>query len=147
VAAIQTQLQIRDGRIAQERLFGWLVGVLAALALLLCGIGIYGLMAYDIARRTGEIGVRVALGATRRQVVAPVLREALTLVGLGLLIGVPVAMAAVRLVRNQLYGVEPTDPVSLVAGGVMLVGVALLATWFPARRALGISPVDALRAE
>jgi ABC-type lipoprotein release transport system permease subunit len=56
-------------------------------------------------------------------------------------------MAAVRLVRNQLYGVEPTDPVSLVAGGVMLVGVALLATWFPARRALGISPVDALRAE
>jgi predicted permease len=147
VAGIQTQLQIRDGRIGQERLFAWLVGALAALALLLCGIGLFGLMAYDIARRTGEIGVRVALGATRHQVVAPVLREALTLVLVGLANGLPVALAAVRVVRNQLYGVEPTDPASLAAGGVMLVGVALLATWFPARRALKISPSDALRAE
>jgi predicted permease len=147
ISRVRTQLQLRNERIGEERLFAWLVGALAALALLLCGIGLYGLMAYDVARRTGEIGVRTALGATSRQVATPILRETLTLLGLGLLFGMPLALVAAHLVRNQLYGVEPTDPVSLGVGTVVLACVALLATWAPTRRALGVSPADALRAE
>ena len=144
---IQTQDQLRDGRIAQERLFAWLCGALAGLALLLCCIGLYGLMAYNVRRRFGEIGVRVALGATHRAIAAAILREAALLVAAGLVLGVPLALALVRLIRSQLFGVEPFDPLTLGFGAALLLLVSMVAVGFPARRAARIDPADALRAE
>ncbi len=147
IGHVETQRELRDRGISQQRLFAYLSGTLAGLALLLCCIGLYGLMAYDVERRTGEIGVRVALGATRRQIAGPILAEALRLTVLGALIGVPLALVAVRLVRSQLYGVGPYDPVTIVAGSLLLLGVAILAVGVPARRATAIDPADALRNE
>ncbi|MGD8276601.1 MAG: ABC transporter permease [Gemmatimonadota bacterium] len=144
---IQTQEQMRAGRMAQERLFAWLCGSLAGLALLLCCIGLYGLMAYNVRRRFGEIGVRVALGATRRTIAGAILREAVLMAVAGLVIGVPIALALVRLIRSQLFGVEPFDPLTLGLGAALLLGVALVAVGMPARRAARIDPADALRAE
>jgi ABC-type antimicrobial peptide transport system permease subunit len=104
-------------------------------------------MAYSVSRRVGEIGVRVALGATRRQIAVPVLREALLLGVLGTALGLPLALLLVRIVKAQLYGVEPVDPISLAGGVGLLAAVAVFAAWFPARRAAFIDPADALRAE
>jgi predicted permease len=147
LARVATQEQLRNQRIAQERLFAYLCSALAGLALLLCCIGLYGLMAYSVSRRVGEIGVRVALGATRRQIAVPVLREALLLGVLGTALGLPLALLLVRIVKAQLYGVEPVDPISLAGGVGLLAAVAVFAAWFPARRAAFIDPADALRAE
>lgn len=144
---VETQLQVRNRRIAQERLFATLCAGLAALALLLCCIGLYGLMAFEVARRTGEIGVRVALGATRAGVTLRVLADAGRLTALGVLIGVPAALLLVRLVRSQFYGVEPGDPTSLGGGTLLLVAVVLAAAWGPARQASRIEPMAALRGE
>jgi len=144
---ITTQKQVRDKRISQERLFATLCGALAGLAVLLSCIGLYGLMAYNVARRTSEIGLRMALGATGRHVAFPVLREALLLSLIGVAVGLPAAFAAGRLIRSQLYGVAPYDPLALAAAAVALVAVALFAAWLPARRAARIDPMVALRCE
>jgi len=144
---ITTQEALRDENITQERMFASLCGSLAALAVLLSCIGLYGLMAYTVARRTGEIGVRLALGAQRDDISRPILREALLLATVGLAIGVPAALALTQLVKNQLYGVAPTDPLTLIAGTVLLFAVAALAAWLPARRATRVDPMIALRAE
>jgi ABC-type antimicrobial peptide transport system permease subunit len=147
LADITTQEQVRDKRISQERLFATLCSALAGLALLLSCIGLYGLTAYNVARRTSEIGLRMALGATPRHVAAPVLREALLLSLLGVAVGLPAAFAAGRLIRSQLYGVVPHDPLALAAAVAALVAVALAAAWLPARRAARIDPMAALRCE
>jgi len=144
---ITTQKQVRDKRISQERLFATLCGALAGLAVLLSCIGLYGLMAYNVARRTSEIGLRMALGATGRHVAFPVLREALLLSLIGVAVGLPAAFAAGRLIRSQLYGVAPYDPLALAAAVGALVAVALFAAWLPARRAARIDPMVALRCE
>ena len=144
---ITTQKQVRDKRISQERLFATLCGALAGLAVLLSCIGLYGLMAYNVARRTSEIGLRMALGATGRHVAFPVLREALLLSLIGVAVGLPAAFAAGRLIRSQLYGVAPYDPLALAAAAVALVAVALFAAWLPARRAARTDPMVALRCE
>ena len=104
-------------------------------------------MAYNVARRTREFGVRMALGAQPRNIARPILREALLLAAGGLAVGVPAALALTRLIRGQLYGVSPTDPATLLAGAVLLLAVAALAAWLPARRATKVDPVEALRAE
>jgi ABC-type antimicrobial peptide transport system permease subunit len=124
-----------------------LFGSFALLALALCSIGLYGLMAYNIARRTGEMGIRKALGARPRDVAWPVLREALTLTAVGTGIGLPVALALVRVVRSFFYGLEPHDPVTIIATVAIMVAVATLAAWMPARRAARIDPMVALRYE
>lgn len=147
LAHVETQRQVRDRRISQERLFAYLCGALAAPALLLCCIGLYGLMAYDVSRRTGEIGIRVALGATHVQISTPIVREAMGLTVLGAVVGVPLAMGAVRVIRSQLYGVGPYDPLALGAGILLLLAVALAAVGLPARRAAAVDPADALRSE
>jgi predicted permease len=144
---ITTQENLRDENITQERMFASLCGSLAALAVLLSCIGLYGLMAYTVARRTGEIGVRMALGAQQSDIFRPILREALLLTTAGLAIGLPATVALTQLIKNQLYGVTPTDPLTLVAGAVLLLAVALLAAWLPARRATIVDPMVALRAE
>ncbi|RPJ82540.1 MAG: FtsX-like permease family protein, partial [Acidobacteria bacterium] len=147
LADVVTQEQVRGKRISQERLFATLCSALAGLAILLSCIGLYGLTAYNVARRTSEIGLRMALGATGRRVAVPVLREALLLALLGVAVGLPAAFAVGRLIRSQLYGVAPHDPLALAAAVAALVAVALIAAWLPARRAARIDPMVALRCE
>jgi predicted permease len=147
ISAIRTQEQLVDQSVALDRLCAVLCGGLAGLALLLACIGLYGLLAYNVARRTGEIGLRMALGATRRNILGPIIREALVLAGAGLAVGLPAAFAIARLIRSQLYGVGPADPLTLVAGAGLLLGLAALSAWLPARRAAKVDPMVALRAE
>ncbi len=144
---VTTQAAVRDRGISQETMFATLCGGLAALAVLLSCIGLYGLMAYNVARRTGEIGIRMALGAGPRDVVRPILGEALLLALTGVAVGLPVALLTGRLINSQLYGVASYDPLTLAAVVAALVVVALMAAWLPARRAARIDPMVALRHE
>lgn len=144
---ITTQAAVRDQQISQERMFATLVGALAALAVLPCCVGIYGLMAYNVARRTSEIGLRMAIGAQKHDIAVPILREALALAGFGVAIGVPTALGLAQIIASQLYGVAPRDPVTLAIGALVLVAVAALAAWIPARRAARVDPLIALRTE
>ena len=98
-------------------------------------------------RRIGEIGIRMALGATRRRIAGPILCETLTLGAIGVTAGVTLALGLARLVRSQLYGVAPNDPWTLAGAGLVLALVALVSAWIPARRAAGVNPIDALRTE
>jgi ABC-type antimicrobial peptide transport system permease subunit len=130
-----------------ERLISRLTGLFGVLALVLASVGLYGITAYSVARRTNEIGVRMALGANRSNVVTMVMRRALVLVGIGLAIGIPVALIGGRLMKTQLYGVSTYDPVTLVGAVVVLAAAAALAGFIPARRAASIEPMNALRTE
>jgi predicted permease len=130
-----------------ERLIARLTGLFGVLALVLASVGLYGITAYSVARRTGEIGVRMALGANRTNVVILVLRTALLLVGVGLALGVPIALLGGRLMRSQLYGVHAYDPVTLFIAVVALGASAAVAGFIPARRAASIEPMKALRIE
>lgn len=132
---------------ANQRLIARLSAFFGLLAAFLVCIGIYGLMSYAIARRTSEIGVRMALGARRSAVLWLILREILLLVGVGIVIGISVALEGNHLVVKLLYGLTPTDPASLLAAVVMLVAVACIAGYLPARRALLVEPTVALRCE
>jgi predicted permease len=147
LANITTQEAVRDRGISPERLSATLCGVLAGLALLLSCIGLYGLTAYHVARRTSEIAIRMALGATPQHVAGPVLREALLLAAWGVAVGVPASLALTRLIKSQLFGVQPNDPVTLVGVVAALFLVAVLAAWLPARRAAQVDPMVALRCE
>lgn len=144
---ITTQAAVRDRRISQEWMFATLVSALAGIALLLACIGLYGLTAYNVVGRTAEFGVRMALGATNRDIVWPIIREALLMVGAGLAIGIPCALTLARVVESHLYGIAPHDPTTFVAGTVLLLAVALVAAGLPARRATKVDPIIALRAE
>jgi predicted permease len=147
VTMITTQEDVRDRMLGRERLLAILCSGLGAVALLLSAIGLYGLMAYNVARRTGEIGVRMALGATRADVAGPILGQALLLAGAGVAVGLPLALAATRLLRSQLFGVQPGDPLSLTLAAAGLVVTAAAAAWIPARRAQRVEPIQALRCD
>lgn len=147
VAEVTTIAQVMADASAPQRFSTVLLAAFAAGALLLAAIGLYGMLAFGVTRRTREIGVRLALGATRREVLALVVRQgmALTLAGLGL--GIAGALAATRLMRGLLYEIQPVDPVTFVAVPGILTVVALLACYLPARRAASVEPMAALRAE
>jgi predicted permease len=130
-----------------ERLISRLTGLFGLLALVLASVGLYGITAYSVARRTNEIGVRMALGANRSHVVVMVMRRALVLVAIGLAIGIPVALLGGRLMRTQLYGVSTYDPLTLGGAVLVLSAAAALAGFIPARRAASIEPMNALRQE
>ena len=147
VTGLTTQRQLIDHLFAEERLFALLGGGLTLLALLLACLGIYGLLAYNVARRTGEIGVRMALGASPAHIARRELGEAMRLAFAGAAVGVPLALAAVRVLRHLLFGVSPHDPAILGSAVAVLVAVAVLAAWIPARRAARIDPLVALRQE
>ncbi|HJY07553.1 MAG TPA: FtsX-like permease family protein, partial [Bryobacteraceae bacterium] len=124
-----------------------LLGAFAFLALLLASLGIYGVLSYAVTQRTNEIGVRMALGANRNNVVALVLRGAFGLILIGLLTGLPLTFAAGRFLGNQLYGMDPYNPVVTLVAAATLALSALIASLIPALRASSISPMEALRAE
>lgn len=138
--------QIND-RLLQDRLITKLVSFFGVLALLLACVGLYGVMAHAVARRTNEIGIRMALGARGTNIIWMILREVLSLVIAGLLIGVPTALFAARFVKSQLFGLEGSDPVTLIGAAITLAIVALMAGFLPARRASRVNPLIALRYE
>jgi predicted permease len=144
---VKTQVEQIDESLMQERLLANGAGFFSMLALLLACIGLYGLLAYTVGRRTREIGVRMALGARRRQVVWMVMRESLMLIGIGIALGLPLAFALTRFLASMLYGVKPTDPLTFVVVSLILIAVALAACYIPARRAAKVDPMVALRYE
>lgn len=147
MADVKTQAIQLDESIAQERSFAMLASALALMAVLLSCIGLYGLMAYSVSSRTGEIGIRMALGATPGRVAWPILRSAFLASVVGVAIGLPAVMAGGGIVRSYLFGVEPHDPVTVVVASALLLCIAVLAAWIPARRAMRIDPMVALRHE
>jgi predicted permease len=147
VTDLKTQVEQSDETMRTERLSARLFSFFGALALLLAGIGLYGVLAYAVAQRTQEIGIRLALGAKRRDVLRLVTGQGILLAVLGVIIGLAGAVGSTRLLQTMLYGVRPTDPLTFaVIAGVLLL-VALLACWIPARRAARVDPLVALRCE
>src|SRR5262249_60785744 len=131
----------------QEKLVAELVSFFGFLALLLASIGLYGVMANGVVRRTNEIGIRMALGAERRGILWMIMRETILLVLIGIALGVPVALGAARLVASQLHDLSPADPFTLVVAALVLMGVASIAGFLPARKASKVNPLKALRYE
>jgi putative ABC transport system permease protein len=145
IANIATMEANITSSMGQRRFAMLLLGLFAVMAVVLASIGIYGVMSYSVTQRSHEIGIRMALGAARRSVLAMVMRQGLVLVGLGVVIGVAGSLALTRLIASQLFGVKPTDPTTFVSVAVTLVGVAALATLIPGMRATRVDPVVALR--
>jgi putative ABC transport system permease protein len=139
--------ETRARTVSQRRFAMLLVGVFAAVALTLAAVGIHGMLSYGVSRRTREIGIRVALGARPASVRQLIVGQGLVLTLLGLAIGLPASLALTRLLRSLLFGVTPTDPMTLAGGAVLLAAVAILASYVPARRATRVDPAIALRVE
>jgi ABC-type antimicrobial peptide transport system permease subunit len=144
---VRTQNQQIDADLEQERIFVTLTSGFGLLALALASVGIYGIMAYSVANRTNEIGSRLALGAQPAQVRGMILRESAGLAVVGVVAGLGGALLMTNAVKSMLYGIQPNDPVTLAGGVMLLLAVALAASWIPARRAAGVQPVVALRHE
>jgi len=136
-----------DQSLIQERLVTWLSSAFGVLATLLTALGLYGVLTFSVARRTREIGIRVALGAKRRDVFRLVMTRGIVLVAIGVLIGLGASYAFGRMMSSLLFGVEPTNPLTLVIVSLALIAVALLACYLPARRATRVDPLEALRYE
>jgi predicted permease len=147
ISEVTTLAEIVDRSFSQEKLLAKLASFFGALALLLASVGLYGIMAYSVARRTNEIGIRMALGARPGSVLRMVLSESLIVVALGLVVGIPAALACGRLVSSQLYGLKANDPLTIAAAAAVLLVVALVAVYLPARRAALLDPLAALRQE
>ena len=147
VAHLKTQAAQIDETVTQERTFARLCTAFAALALAIACVGLYGSMAYSVARRTGEIGIRMALGAERRSILWMVLRDALAVAATGLALGLVIAYAASSLVQSFLFGMKPRDPAALVVSAFALLAAAVAAAYAPAWRASRIDPMAALREE
>jgi ABC-type antimicrobial peptide transport system permease subunit len=133
--------------VVNERLIAALSTLLSTIATLLAVVGLYGVMAYTVTRRTREIGIRMALGALGRQVAAAVLREAGVLVAIGLVAGLALSWFLGRYAESQLYGITPADPTTIAGAAIALAAIATLAALVPARRASRVSPITALRDE
>jgi putative ABC transport system permease protein len=147
ITSIKTMEQIRSHSIAQPRLTALLLSVFAALALILAAVGIYGVMAYSVTQRTHEMGLRMALGARASDVLALVVGQGMLLAGAGIVLGLAGAFAMTRVLEKFLWGVRPTDTFTFIVVSLLLVAVALLASYLPARRATRVDPMVALRYE
>jgi putative ABC transport system permease protein len=133
--------------VAQPRFRTWLIGIFAGLALLLAAVGIYGVMSYSVTQRTGEIGIRVALGAQRRDILRIIVWEGLRLTIIGVALGIAGGLSVTRLLQGFLFGVSPSDPLTFLGVAILLVAVSLIASLGPARRATRVDPMVALRYE
>jgi predicted permease len=147
LASVRTLDEVVDASVAERRLTVILLGSVAAVALLLAAIGLYGVIAYVVTQRTREFGIRFALGASRRDVLQLVLGHGMKLVAIGLVLGVVGAFSLTHLLTKLLYEIKPTDPLTFVAVSAVLLMVALCASWLPARRASNVDPMLALRYE
>jgi ABC-type antimicrobial peptide transport system permease subunit len=147
ILSLKTAQALVDESIVTERLIAKLSAFFGALAVLLAAIGLYGVMSYTVARRTSEIGMRMALGASQASVASMILREILVLVALGSLIGAIAALGLARFVESLMFGLNPHDPLTLVASAAVLLMVGLISGYLPARRAARIDPIVALRTE
>ena len=144
---IRPMTEVLNLSLATQRFTMLLLGIFAALALVLAAIGIYGVIAYSVTQRTHEIGIRRALGAGTSDVVKMIAREALVLAGSGIVVGIAASIAVTRLISGLVFGVSVTDPVTFASVAILLAGVAFLATFIPARRAIKVDPMVALRYE
>jgi putative ABC transport system permease protein len=147
VERIQTMGEIVDKSIAGRRSYALLLAVFAGVALALVAVGIYGVMSYSVVRRVPEIGIRMALGARREEVLTLVVGQGMALAGLGVAVGLPMALASSRLVASLLYGVSATDALTFAAVTLVVLALALVSCYMPARRATRVDPIVALRAE
>ncbi len=147
IVSMHTMDEQLDEAVAQERLIARLSACFGALAVLLACLGLYGVISYTVARRTNEIGIRLALGATRAGVLWMVLKESLWLVLAGIALGVPATLVATRLISTMFYGVNASDPLTMVGATMLMIAVAALAAFLPARRASKVDPMVALRYE
>ena len=147
IANVRPMTEVVSASLATPRLTGFLLGTFAAIALILAAVGIYGVLSYLVARRTHEIGIRLAIGAARPQVLRLVLSQGLGLAAAGIVIGVPAAFALTRVMQSVLYQVRPSDPITFVVVPAILFVVALAAAGLPAFRATRVSPLIALRSE
>ncbi len=144
---VTTQMEQIEQRLVQEKLFAQAYAVFGGLALLIASVGLFGLMSYSVARRTNEIGIRMALGAQPQAVRRMVLNESMILVVVGVTLGVVIALAASRLVAALLFGIAPTDPITIALAMTVMLSVAALAGYLPARRASRVDPMVALHEE
>jgi ABC-type antimicrobial peptide transport system permease subunit len=144
---VQTMDQIVSESLSGRRFVSWLFGSFATIALVLALAGVYGVISYLVARRTNEFGIRVALGASPRAVLCEVLGSGILLVGIGLTLGIVGALAVTRILSGMLFGVTPTDVPTYILVSALLTAVALTACAIPARRAMMVDPVEALRYE
>lgn len=147
VSLAQPMDELMAVSVAEERFNMLLLAIFAGLALMLAAIGIYGLMSYAVSQRTHEIGVRVAVGAQRRDVLRLVVREGAKLAVLGILLGLAAALALTRLMASLLFAVKPNDPATFATVAILLALAGLLACYIPARRATRVDPMVALRYE
>jgi len=147
ILEIRTMQEHLETMMSQETLVSRLTAIFALLAVLLAAIGLCGVMSFNVVRRSNEIGIRIALGAGRSGVQWMVLRESLALLAAGLVLGIPIALAAARLVRAQLYQMSPFDPLIFIGATAGIAAVTVLSAWLPARRAAAVDPMTALRCE
>ena len=147
VSDLRTMAEVADATIVQERLIAQVSGFFSSLALFLAAIGLFGLLSYNVSQRTKEIGIRMALGARSREVIGMVLSETVLVVGIGLAFGACGVFVLSRYISNLLFEVSPTDAMTILIAGLVLIGAAALAGYFPARRATRVDPLTALRYE
>ncbi|HTZ72283.1 MAG TPA: FtsX-like permease family protein, partial [Candidatus Aquilonibacter sp.] len=147
IESIETMRQMVNESLHEDRLIGVLCGIFAVLALVLTCVGIYGVLSFQTARRTNEIGIRVALGADRRDLFALILLQGMRILVAGLALGVAGAFAVTRVMAHMLFGVSPSDLLTYSAAALLMLLAALAALYFPARRAMRVDPMVALRHE
>jgi predicted permease len=144
---VQTLEEVRDETIAPQRLNATLIGLFALLALAIATVGVAGVLAFSVSQRTNELGIRLALGAERRAILRMILGEGAAMALVGLFVGGLAAIPLSRLLRGLLFGVEPVDPITIAVAAALLVAVALVAAWIPARTATSVDPISALRGD